>query len=441
MFQDKEPPSHAGILILKKIPKNAGHKDVHGPPPPPPPPPSSSAHDDKIPDFKPLEQSGPSFGSIFSKFFAASSSLDPHEPSLFGAHPNPPSSPPHDHFNDHDKPIFQQTDQYLPPSPPTNDHLNNFNDHNHPPDHFNDHNHPPSDFHAQNDQEQPPFDFPNGDQFSSPPSDHLNSFNDQNQPPFQQNDQFSQPPSSDFPNSNDHLSPPTHQLANFNDFANNNPSNDQFSQNIDYLKPLPEFQQLPLENPPPSEDLKPPSTSYGTPFKPEDFNYNGLTQFQNLPFEQPRNKLNFNDDFNVAASKNLPQTIKNQQGYKVTEPSTTISPNSDNLVLIYSPNEQKFVYKQQNDYEPFPKPNNLNDLKSSIGDFMTKHPRDTKINHKLPSPIYNPNLLFKMPFKSKPIVPKVPKLRHPPLPPPPSPYNIVKSISYELGPNGPKRLT
>lgn len=42
------------------------------------------AEESKIPAFKPLESSAPSIGTIVGKFLSASSSLDPHKPDLFG---------------------------------------------------------------------------------------------------------------------------------------------------------------------------------------------------------------------------------------------------------------------------------------------------------------------------------------------------------------------
>ncbi|CAH1154870.1 unnamed protein product [Phaedon cochleariae] len=62
------PPHHPGadgLLILKKMRGNY-------------------AEPDDVPPFKPLEPTGPSFGTIAGKLFSASSSLDPHKPELFG---------------------------------------------------------------------------------------------------------------------------------------------------------------------------------------------------------------------------------------------------------------------------------------------------------------------------------------------------------------------
>ncbi|CAG9818065.1 unnamed protein product [Phaedon cochleariae] len=65
-IEDEQPERRAdGLLILKKMRGNY-------------------AEPDDVPPFKPLEPTGPSFGTIAGKLFSASSSLDPHKPELFG---------------------------------------------------------------------------------------------------------------------------------------------------------------------------------------------------------------------------------------------------------------------------------------------------------------------------------------------------------------------
>nr|XP_023015338.1 uncharacterized protein LOC111504859 [Leptinotarsa decemlineata] len=64
------PPHHEGadgLLIVKKIPSGHHHQHV-----------------ENVPAFKPLKPSGPGLGTIVSKFFAASSSSNPHQPEPFG---------------------------------------------------------------------------------------------------------------------------------------------------------------------------------------------------------------------------------------------------------------------------------------------------------------------------------------------------------------------
>ncbi|CAH0552739.1 unnamed protein product [Brassicogethes aeneus] len=63
---------HSGLLVLKKIPHDGRE--------------FSASHDlpVKVPSFKPIETAGPSFATIFGKFFKASTSLDPHQPVGFG---------------------------------------------------------------------------------------------------------------------------------------------------------------------------------------------------------------------------------------------------------------------------------------------------------------------------------------------------------------------
>ncbi|KAG5885597.1 hypothetical protein JTB14_024778 [Gonioctena quinquepunctata] len=86
------PPHHGGadgLLIVKKIQGGNHHKHV-----------------EDVPPFKPVESSGPSFGSIIGKFLWASSSLDPHQPEPFGdtasADIHPESHHSESHFYHHD---------------------------------------------------------------------------------------------------------------------------------------------------------------------------------------------------------------------------------------------------------------------------------------------------------------------------------------------------
>lgn len=69
LFEDETPHKEpSGLLVLKKI--HGDHQHHH--------------EESKIPPFKPIEPSGPSFGTIVGKFLSASSSLDPHKPEPFG---------------------------------------------------------------------------------------------------------------------------------------------------------------------------------------------------------------------------------------------------------------------------------------------------------------------------------------------------------------------
>lgn len=73
MFQDKPHGTHAGILILRKMPPT--HDKYH----------SAYSHVDEsiLPSFKPIPPSGPTFGTVVGKFFTAATSLSPSEPTSF----------------------------------------------------------------------------------------------------------------------------------------------------------------------------------------------------------------------------------------------------------------------------------------------------------------------------------------------------------------------
>ncbi|KAH1012221.1 hypothetical protein HUJ05_011414 [Dendroctonus ponderosae] len=72
-YHDKPHGTHAGILILRKIP--ATHDKYH----------SAYSHVDEsvVPSFKPIPPAGPTFGTVVGKFFSAATSLSPSEPTAF----------------------------------------------------------------------------------------------------------------------------------------------------------------------------------------------------------------------------------------------------------------------------------------------------------------------------------------------------------------------
>ncbi|EEZ98106.2 hypothetical protein TcasGA2_TC000521 [Tribolium castaneum] len=136
--EDKPDADHAGILILKKIPKHEHeHEHDHLP------------VEHKIPDFKPIGHSGPGLGEIIGKFFSASTSLKPGEPAPFGDHYD------HDHHHEH----------Y---------HSDHDHDHDHHHDHDEHYDHSSHSSHSEYHQETHPSSHDDDHDFKHSDADHHN---------------------------------------------------------------------------------------------------------------------------------------------------------------------------------------------------------------------------------------------------------------------------
>lgn len=149
-------------MIIKKIPKH-GHS-------------SHLPVEHKVPSFKPIKHAGPSFGTLIGKFFKASTSLKPGEPAPFDDHdvyyPDPAHS--HSDHEDHHEESFSSNVKYHE-SPPPSDEIYPESYHKH-------HKNPPHSYDEYNEKENPSLIYHKDKDFHTsykkypesilPPSDH-----------------------------------------------------------------------------------------------------------------------------------------------------------------------------------------------------------------------------------------------------------------------------
>ncbi|CAH1373155.1 unnamed protein product [Tenebrio molitor] len=338
----------------------------------------------KVPDFKKIEHSGPGLGEIIGKFFSASTSLKPGVPAPFDDHD-------HHHQSDHE-------------------HLHSDHDHHHSEhhSHHSDHDHH---YHSDHSSHSSHEDYHHEEQ----PSKHHETHHEYAPPAHSDSSDHSKP-------SSDYGSPFEEAPAflNLHEYASESKNTAQTATQAPIVNPKPEAQKL-QATPITYDEIRPLPTSFS------NLGFD-TTSFLSNSNNNPSLFLgSFSNKPNVAFPPYPPEAIPS---IKPTAPAVNTASLQYGGFSSSGSNNIKFLVPPAADVGPqvFPRQNAF----SGVNYYPThSHPKNHGfVDNTQLSPYNKPPL--KRPTRSK----NNSSRKRPVYPSP----DFMRSLMYELGPNGPKRL-